>query len=753
MSSSSSNSMITHFIKESTHLCIPLQDIKDATKNFTTLVIGEGGYGFVYKGELLLSTSSKLTPVAVKRLVVSNISGQGLKQFLTEIRLLSRYKHPNLVSLLGFCEEHGEKILVYDYAERGSLQNYITKSGSTVQLTWMQRINICIDAARGLAYLHYHRVIHRDIKSANILLCHDWKAMIADFGLSLTGHANENVTFAITDASGTRGYCDPEYISTGILTEESDVYSFGVVLFEVLCGRLGFIKVNSEQELLAPVAKRYYEKGRLSEIIDPNLKTEADSDSLNMFSGIAYQCLLDDRERRPSMGLVVQKLEEMMDLYKVSMKQRDISEPKRSFVTLHEKQTENQELLIKCIAQHVGFSGNRPVAACTVYKCLLHWRTFELQRPTLFDQIIQTISHAIEKSQDNNDILAYWLSNASTLLLLLQRTFIASGAVTSGQSGPQRRRSPATLFGRMTNTIFRGAPQGVNHSSLDGNLRAQVEAQYPALLFKKQLTEYVEKMYGMIRDNLKKEISPLLVLGIQRPCTSTESLVKGESRVVNNAAQQASSPHHWQGIMKSLRNFLNTLKTNHVPQFLVRKVFIQLFSFINVQLFNSLLLRRECCSFSNGEYMKAGLAELKDWCYDTIDEYAGSAWDELKHIRQAIGFLVIGQKPKKTFEEISHGLCPVLTVQQLYRISTMYWDDIYGTHGVSPEVISSMRVMMTKENNAISDSFLLDDDSSIPFSVDDSKSIELIDISNVKPPPLIRDNPGFNFLLPRAHEL
>nr|XP_043629433.1 exocyst complex component EXO70A1-like isoform X2 [Erigeron canadensis] len=310
MSSSFSNSMLTHFIKVSDHLCIPFQDIQQATKNFSTL-IGKGGYGLVYKGELLIS--GKLTLVAIKRLD-TNISGQGLKEFLTEIHLLSCYKHPNLVSLVGFCEEDDEKIIIYDYAERGSLEKYLTKGKSTVQLTWLQRINICIDAARGLDYLHNHvaqdqRIIHRDIKSANILLSHDWKAMIADFGLSTIGRANEKFSFIITNASGTHGYCDPAYMRTGVLTKESDVYSFGVVLFEVLCGRLGFINVNSEQRFLAPLAKRYYEMGRLSEIIDPYLKFEVDSESLNRFSVIAYQCLLKDRERRPSIGLVLKKLE------------------------------------------------------------------------------------------------------------------------------------------------------------------------------------------------------------------------------------------------------------------------------------------------------------------------------------------------------------------------------------------------------------------------------------------------------------
>ncbi|TYJ97905.1 myosin-11 isoform X2 [Cucumis melo var. makuwa] len=443
-----------------------------------------------------------------------------------------------------------------------------------------------------------------------------------------------------------------------------------------------------------------------------------------------------------------------LDLHSPSINQRDSEVEDKPQKSLNDKQQENQDLLIRCIAQHLGFAGNRPIAACIIYKCLLQWRSFEVERTSVFDKIIQTIGHAIE-SQDNNDVLAYWLSNASTLLLLLQRTLKASGA--AGMAPQRRRSSSATIFGRMTQS-FRGAPQGVNLSLINGGTSGgvdtlrQVEAKYPALLFKQQLTAYVEKIYGMIRDNLKKEISPLLGLCIQAPRTSRASLVKGSSRSVANTEAQRALIAHWQGIVKSLGNFLNTLKANHVPPFLVRKVFIQIFSFINVQLFNSLLLRRECCSFSNGEYVKAGLSELEHWCYKATDEYAGSAWDELKHIRQAIGFLVIHQKPKKTLDEISHDLCPVLSIQQLYRISTMYWDDKYGTHSVSPDVISNMRVLMTEDSNhAISNSFLLDDDSSIPFSVDDlSKSMEQIDIGDIEPPPLIRENSGFSFLLPRT---
>ncbi|KAG4959195.1 hypothetical protein JHK87_035828 [Glycine soja] len=357
------------------------------------------------------------------------------------------------------------------------------------------------------------------------------------------------------------------------------------------------------------------------------------------------------------------------------------------------------------------------------------------------------------KAQDNTDVLAYWLSNTSTLLLLLQRTLKASGAASLT---PQRRRTASSsLFGRMSQGL-RASPQSAGLSFLNGrglnrldDLR-QVEAKYPALLFKQQLTAFLEKIYGMIRDNLKKEISPLLGLCIQAPRNSRQSLVKGRAQA--NAVAQQALIAHWQSIVKSLNNYLKIMKANYAPPFLVRKVFTQIFSFINVQLFNSLLLRRECCSFSNGEYVKTGLAELEQWCIEATEEYTGSAWEELKHIRQAVGFLVIHQKPKKSLNEITKELCPVLSIQQLYRISTMYWDDKYGTHSVSTDVITNMRAMMSEDsNNAVSTSFLLDDDSSIPFSVDDiSKSMHPVEVADVDPPPLIRENSGFGFLLARS---
>jgi myosin-5 len=142
---------------------------------------------------------------------------------------------------------------------------------------------------------------------------------------------------------------------------------------------------------------------------------------------------------------------------------------------------------------------------------------------------------------------------------------------------------------------------------------------------------------------------------------------------------------HWQSIIDGLNSLLVTLKENHVPLVLIQKIYSQTFSYINVQLFNSLLLRKECCTFSNGEFVKSGLAELELWCCQA-KEYSGPSWEELKHIRQAVGFLVIHQKYRISYDEIANDLCPVLSVQQLYRICTLYWDDSYNTRSVSQEV-------------------------------------------------------------------
>lgn len=404
-----------------------------------------------------------------------------------------------------------------------------------------------------------------------------------------------------------------------------------------------------------------------------------------------------------------------------------------------ERQHENIDALINCVTNNIGFSHGKPVAALTIYRCLLHWKSFEAERTSVFDRLIQMIGSAIE-NEENNEHMAYWLSNTSTLLFLLQRSIKAAGASAT----PQRKPPSATsLFGRMT-MGFRSSPSSSNLAAAAAlAVVRQVEAKYPALLFKQQLAAYVEKIYGIIRDNLKKELASLLALCIQAPRTSKGSVLRS-----GRSFGKDSPLSHWQSIVDSLNTLLSTLKQNFVPPVLIQKIYTQTFSYINVQLFNSLLLRRECCTFSNGEYVKSGLAELELWSAQAKEEYAGSSWDELKHIRQAVGFLVIHQKYRISYDEITNDLCPILSVQQLYRICTLYWDDNYNTRSVSPGVISSMRVLMTEDSNsAVSNSFLLDDNSGIPFSVDDlSNSLQEKDFMDVQPAEELLENPAFQFL-------
>ncbi|KAI3796910.1 hypothetical protein L1987_39597 [Smallanthus sonchifolius] len=297
------------------HLKIPLEEIQFATNNFSDEnFIGRGGFGKVYIGKL--NKYGQQNTVAVKRLDHSR-PGQGEREFLMEIIMLSSYKHKNLISLVGFCQESGENILVYEYAKHESLKRYIADD----KLSWMQRLKISLGAARGFNYLHndvgpQHRVLHGDIKSSNILLDENWEAKIFDFGSSKIDHSNDDTTYSNSTivAAGTFGYIDPQYFKYGILTKESDVYSFGVVLFEILCGRLALVHTyKDERRFLPSLAKQYYEQNRLHEIILPSIKNEIEEDSSDVFSMVAYQCLKEKRSERPTMAWIVEKLEEALE--------------------------------------------------------------------------------------------------------------------------------------------------------------------------------------------------------------------------------------------------------------------------------------------------------------------------------------------------------------------------------------------------------------------------------------------------------
>ncbi|PWA84400.1 Mitogen-activated protein (MAP) kinase, conserved site-containing protein [Artemisia annua] len=289
-------------------------EIKIATRNFDeSLVIGHGGFGKVYKGTIVNGPS--LVLAAIKRL--DSTSDQGAHEFRVEVETLSKLRHCHLVSLIGYCDDRKEMILVYEYMLHGSLEDHLHKLSTP--LTWLQRLKICIGAARGLDYLHTGTgiefgIIHRDVKSSNILLHESWAAKISDFGLSKIGPKDQLSTHVTTLVKGTFGYLDPDYFQTGRLTRKSDVYAFGVLLFEVVCRKRAVDASLGDQEYrgLARWAQDSIIEGNLKHIIDSDIRDQIYSKCLKEFARIADRCLHSHPKQRPKMAEVVVGLESVL---------------------------------------------------------------------------------------------------------------------------------------------------------------------------------------------------------------------------------------------------------------------------------------------------------------------------------------------------------------------------------------------------------------------------------------------------------
>ncbi|XP_059671146.1 probable receptor-like protein kinase At4g39110 [Cornus florida] len=274
-------------------------------------MIGEGEFGKVYKGTLRNGIK-----VAVKR----RRSGraQDFSEFQTEILVLSKFRHRHLVSLIGYCDEGSEMILVYEFMEKGSLRDhlyYINESSGSL-LSWNRRHEICIGVAKGLHYLHTGSdggIIHRDVKSTNILLDEDYVAKVGDFGVSRSCDLDQ--THVSTDVAGSLVYLDPKYFRHLQLTQKSDVYSFGVVLLEVLCARPAINNsLPRDQINLAEWGMSWQMKGQLEKIIDPKLVGRINPNSLKKFGETAEKCLEGYGADRPTMHEVLRQLEYALQL-------------------------------------------------------------------------------------------------------------------------------------------------------------------------------------------------------------------------------------------------------------------------------------------------------------------------------------------------------------------------------------------------------------------------------------------------------
>ncbi|KAJ1289380.1 hypothetical protein BS78_02G159700 [Paspalum vaginatum] len=291
-------------------------ELEKFTNNFKKS-IGQGGFGPVYYGRL-----EDNTEVAVK--MRSESSTHGLKEFLAEVQSLTKVHHKNLVSLIGYCWEKDHLVLVYEYMSRGNLFNHLRgKNGTAEGLNWRTRVQVVLEAAQGLEYLHKGcnlPIVHRDVKTSNILLDQNLQVKIADFGLSKT-YLSDTQTHISATAAGTTGYMDPEYSFTGRLTESSDVYGFGVVLLEVATGEAPIVSGHGH---IIQRVKQKIATGNIGSVADPRLGGAYDISSMWKVIDTAMMCTTDSAAQRPTMATVVIQLKESLALEEAREKNSSI---------------------------------------------------------------------------------------------------------------------------------------------------------------------------------------------------------------------------------------------------------------------------------------------------------------------------------------------------------------------------------------------------------------------------------------------
>lgn len=293
------------------------EELIQATNGFSTQnLLGEGGFGCVYKGVLVDGRE-----VAVKQLKIGG--GQGEREFRAEVEIISRVHHRHLVSLVGYCISEHQRLLVYDYVPNNNLHYHLHDEGRPV-MDWATRVKVAAGSARGIAYLHedcHPRIIHRDIKSSNILLDNNYEAQVSDFGLAkLALDSNTHVT---TRVMGTFGYMAPEYATSGKLTEKSDVYSFGVVLLELITGRK---PVDASQPLgdeslvewARPLLSEALDTEDFGELVDPRLGLNFNENEMFRMIEAAAACVRHSAAKRPRMGQVVRALDSMDEISDLS---------------------------------------------------------------------------------------------------------------------------------------------------------------------------------------------------------------------------------------------------------------------------------------------------------------------------------------------------------------------------------------------------------------------------------------------------